>query len=135
MYRVTGERYYYEEAVKTLNWWLSWAFEPSSGRIWDTIKAPECMNDGRHALGVLTYNSAPILQALADLYYATGDETLLDLGRSIAYSAMRDFAKEGGVLKEYCEDNESYDPNQPSGCGNDPLAVRILSPRSYAISY
>lgn len=123
LYRLTGDESYYFEAIKTLNWWLGWAFEPSTGRVYDTITGPEC---GRDGLASYTYNSAVVLYGLADLYYATGNETLLDLGRSIAYAAIRDFTQPGtGVLVEHCETDSAPSPDLPPGCQQDELMVRF----------
>lgn len=115
LYRYTGDAQYYEYAINTLNWWLGWGFEGTTGRVYDTITYPACNGSG---LQIFTYNSGSILFGLADLYYASGNTTLLDLGRSIAYAAMRDFTiADTGILQENCE----HDP-QPT-----PLLPRKLS--------
>lgn len=116
---------YYDDAIKTLNWWLGWAFEASTGRVYDTINSPGCVPV---ALESWTYNSGAFLFGLADLFYATGNETLLDLGRSIAYAAIRDFSMEGtGILEEGCETDPQPSPELPPGCQQDELVVRSSS--------
>ena len=55
-------------------------------------------------------------------------ETLLDLGRSIAYAAIRDFSMEGtGILEEGCETDPQPSPELPPGCQQDELVVRSSS--------
>jgi hypothetical protein len=129
MYLFTGLNMYLTAALETLEWWLGWAFEPQTGQVWDTIQAPRC-RETRVGLQAWTYNSGLILTGLADLYYATGNETLLDIGRSIAYAAIQDFTTDDGVLQESCEHGPPEFPGGPSGCGADLIAVR-LSPLNF----
>jgi len=37
MYRQTGQKQYFDAAIESLNWWLGWAFVPSTGQVYDTI--------------------------------------------------------------------------------------------------
>lgn len=53
---MTGQSYYYNETMRTLNWWLNWAFDPTTGRVYDTIQAPDCEPTG---LQIYTYKSVP----------------------------------------------------------------------------
>ena len=130
LYRLTGEKAYFDEAVEVLNWWLGWAFEPLTGQIHDSIIGPTCYVEG---LQSFTYNSGTILFGLADLYYATGNTTLLDLGRSIAYAAMRDYTiAETGVLREKCELDPAPADNLPPGCTQDEITVRPTFARRLA---
>ncbi|KAM0793634.1 hypothetical protein ACM66B_001066 [Microbotryomycetes sp. NB124-2] len=117
LYRYTGDGNYYQKAMQTLNWWLGWAFDPSNGRVFDTITGPDCERTGE---GWWTYNSGAFLFGLADLWYTTGDEKILDLGRTIAYAAMRDFSDPAtGVLVESCEDDPPPAPDKPPACQQD----------------
>lgn len=125
MYLYTGMQMYLTEALEKLNWWLGWAFEPATGQVWDTIETPGC-RENRTGLASWTYNSGIILIGLADLYYATGNETLLDIGRTIAYAAMEDFSNADGILVESCEDDPPRGPDQPAGCIADLTAVRFF---------
>lgn len=125
---MTGDQQYYYNAIDSLNWWLSWAFEVETGRVWDTITSPGCLST-RVGLQAWTYNSGVILHGLADLYYATGNTTLLDLGRSIAYAAMRDFSMPDiGVLQESCEHDGPASAGAAPGCPADLIVVRAFSP-------
>ncbi|KAM0753209.1 Six-hairpin glycosidase [Meredithblackwellia eburnea MCA 4105] len=126
LYRYTGDLQYFNYAMNTLNWWLSWAFDAPTGRVWDTITAPTDWNpDYPSACNVTgletwTYNSGAFLFGLADLYYATGNTTLLDLGRTIAYAAMRDFSDQStGVVIESCEHDPQPSSDLPPGCQQD----------------
>ncbi|GAA5827983.1 hypothetical protein JCM11251_005677 [Rhodosporidiobolus azoricus] len=125
LYRFTGNSTHFDYAMNTLNWWLQWGFEPSSGRVHDTITATwdgqdmsSCTVTGEMDW---TYNSGAFLFGLADLYYATGDERVLDLGRSMAYAAMRDYTpdEETGILVEHCEDLPPPEAGKPPACQQD----------------
>lgn len=129
MYRFTGNETHFDYAMNTLNWWLEWAFDVDNGRVWDTITADysgqsmrECTRSSEQTW---TYNSGAFLFGLADLYYATGDDRVLDLGRSIAYAAIRDFSdEETGILVEHCENDPPPEPGKPPGCQQDETIVR-----------
>ncbi|GAA6008154.1 hypothetical protein JCM10207_007047 [Rhodosporidiobolus poonsookiae] len=134
LYRYTGNSTHFDYSMNTLNWWLQWAFDASSGRVADTITADwagqsrsECSVTGEQTW---TYNSGAFLFGLADLYYATGDEAVLDLGRTIAYAAMRDYVpdEETGVLVEGCEDDPPPAEGKPPACQQDETLVRFPSP-------
>ncbi|GAA5897852.1 hypothetical protein JCM5296_006093 [Sporobolomyces johnsonii] len=124
LYRYTGNSTYFDHSMNTLNWWLQWAFDVDNGRVSDTVTATytgeplsSCTTTGE---ATWTYNSAAFLFGIADLYYATGDERILDLGRSIAYAAIRDFTNQTtGVLVESCEDDPPPGPGLPPGCQQD----------------
>ncbi|GAA5939289.1 hypothetical protein JCM1841_004846 [Sporobolomyces salmonicolor] len=124
LYRYTGNATYFDHSMNTLNWWLQWAFDVDNGRVSDTVTATyqgeplsSCTTTGE---ATWTYNSAAFLFGIADLYYATGDEKILDLGRSIAYAAIRDFTdQETGVLVESCENDPPPGPGLPPGCQQD----------------
>jgi hypothetical protein len=61
---------------------------------------------------------------MADLFYVTGDEKILDLARSIAYAGMRDFSNPStGVLVESCEDDPPPEAGKPPGCQQDETLV------------
>lgn len=118
--------------MNTLNWWLSWSFDSSNGRVYDTITADwqgqpmdQCTKTGEQTW---TYNSGAFLFGLADLFYATGNTKVLDLARSIAYAAMRDFTDhQTGILTESCEHDPPPGPGKPPGCQQDETVVRPLS--------
>ncbi|KAK4702228.1 hypothetical protein P7C70_g3994, partial [Phenoliferia sp. Uapishka_3] len=117
--------------MNTLNWWLTWGFDVDTGRVYDTITAPDTYNPtntyGCNVTGLQTwtYNSGSILYGLADLYRATGNETLLDLGRSIAYAAMRDFTDQStGVIVESCEHDPQPSADLPPGCQQDEIMFK-----------
>ncbi|BGP04251.1 Mannan endo-1,6-alpha-mannosidase DCW1 [Rhodotorula toruloides] len=124
LYRYTGNSTHFDYAMNTLNWWLSWSFEPSNGRVYDTITADwqgqpmdQCTKTGEQTW---TYNSGAFLFGLADLFYATGNTKVLDLARSIAYAAMRDFTDhQTGILTESCEHDPPPGPGKPPGCQQD----------------
>ncbi|GAA5873315.1 hypothetical protein JCM8547_007067 [Rhodosporidiobolus lusitaniae] len=125
LYRYTSNSTHYDYAMNTLNWWLQWAFDVDNGRVSDTITA-EWEGQDRTSCTVTgeqtwTYNSGAFLFGLADLYYITGEERVLDLGRSIAYAAMRDYVpdEETGVLVEGCEDSPPPAEGKPPGCQQD----------------
>jgi hypothetical protein len=125
MYLYTGMQMYLTEALDKLSWWLGWAFEPQTGQIWDTIETPGC-RENRSGLATWTYNSGIILIGLSDLYYATGNETLLDIGRTIAYAAMEDFSTDDGILTESCEDDPPRAADRPAGCIDDLVVVSFF---------
>ncbi|BGP36134.1 hypothetical protein JCM10449v2_000032 [Rhodotorula kratochvilovae] len=125
LYRYTGNAIYFDHAMNTLNWWLGWAFDADNGRVYDTITAQwagqpmsGCEKSGEQTW---TYNSGAFLFGLADLYYATGDARVLDLGRSIAYAAIRDYVPDTdtGVLVEACEDDPPPEEGKPPACQQD----------------
>ncbi|GAA6033712.1 hypothetical protein JCM8097_004394 [Rhodosporidiobolus ruineniae] len=125
LYRYTSNSTHFDYAMNTLNWWLSWAFDADNGRVSDTITAQW---EGQEQSGCTvtgeqtwTYNSGAFLFGLADLYYATGDEGVLDLGRTIAYAAMRDYVPDEatGILVEGCEDDPPPGEGKPPGCQQD----------------
>lgn len=133
LYRYTGDYEYFQFAMNTLNWWLSWGFDVTSGRVYDTITAPDSWfptdtyNCNITGLQTWTYNSGAVLYGLADLYHATGNTTLLDLGRSIAYAAIRDFTDEStGVIVESCEHDPQPSADLPPGCQQDELMARAF---------
>lgn len=132
LYRYTGNTTHFDYAINTLNWWLSWAFDADNGRVSDTITATydsesrqNCIVTGEETW---TYNSAAFLFGLADLYYATGEEKVLDLGRTIAYAAIRDFVPDDttGILVERCEDDPPPSAGKSPGCQQDETVVRPL---------
>jgi hypothetical protein len=107
--------------MNTLNWWLGWAYDPENGSVFDTITGPDCKVTGE---GWWTYNSGAFLFGMADLFYVTGDEKILDLARSIAYAGMRDFSNPStGVLVESCEDDPPPEAGKPPGCQQDETLV------------
>jgi rhamnogalacturonyl hydrolase YesR len=123
LYRFTGTQQYLTDAIATLEWWLGWAFEPATGQIWDSIETPGCIAN-RSGLESWTYNSGAVLFGLADLYEVTGDEKLLDMGRTISYAAMGAFSVDASaVIEERCEHDAPTYPGGPAGCGDDFLAV------------
>lgn len=88
----------------------------------------------RQGLQSWTYNSGMILYGLTDLYYITGDTSLLDLGRSIAYAAIEAFSAPGtAIVRESCEHNGPTTEGGASGCSGDFLAVRRASSRSISV--
>lgn len=125
LYRFTGDARYYQFAMNTLNWWLGWGFDAENGRVFDTITGPNCEVTGE---GWWSYNSGAFLFGIADLWYATRDEKILDLGRTIAYAGMRDFTNpETGVMVESCEDDAPPSEGKPPGCQQDETLVRRLA--------
>ncbi|SGY38001.1 BQ5605_C003g01938 [Microbotryum silenes-dioicae] len=117
LYRYTGNSTYFDYSMNTLNWWLGWGFDADNGRVWDTITGPGCDKTGEASW---TYNSGAFLYGLADLWYATGDERILDLGRTIAYAGIRDFTEAStGVLVESCEHDAPPSAGKPPGCQQD----------------
>ncbi|KAL8293757.1 hypothetical protein RQP46_000458 [Phenoliferia psychrophenolica] len=132
LYRYTGDYQYFTYAMNTLNWWLEWGFDADTGRVWDTITAPSDWDPtntygcNKTGLQTWTYNSGSILYGLADLYYATGNTSLLDLGRTIAYAAMRDFTPDQstGVIQESCEHDGQPSADLPPGCQQDELMFK-----------
>lgn len=137
LYRYTGNTTHLDYAMNTLNWWLEWAFDVDSGRVYDTVEAQwvgqypssECARSG---LESWTYNSGAFLFGLADLYYATGNTRVLDLGRSIAYAAIRDFVPDPstGIVVESCENDPPPGKDLPPGCQQDETVVRLTFSRT-----
>ena len=130
LYRYTGNSTYFDQSVDTLSWWLDWAFDPTNGRVLDTVTASSsgaplssCSQTGEQTW---TYNSGAFLFGITDLYYATGNTKLLDLGRTIAYAAIRDFTEEStGILTESCENDPPPGEDLPPGCQQDETVVRF----------
>lgn len=140
--------------MNTLNWWLTWGFDVENGQVYDSITAPDTYDPtntyGCNVTGLQTwtYNSGSMLFGLADLYYATGNTTLLDLARTIAYAAMRDFSlPDTGILAESCENDPQPSSTLPPGCQQDEIMVRpypspptpsfslVFRPPPFALSY
>jgi len=82
---------------------------------------PRCQPSG---LQIYTYNSGVIVSGLVDLYYATGNSTLLDLASTIAFAGIRDYTiPSSGILREACE-NDPQSGSKPPGCGQDQVVFK-----------
>ena len=82
---------------------------------------PRCQPSG---LQIYTYNSGVIVSGLVDLFYATGNSTLLDLASTIAFAGIRDYTiPSSGILREGCENDPQRD-SRPPGCGQDQVVFK-----------
>ncbi|KAM0754828.1 Six-hairpin glycosidase [Meredithblackwellia eburnea MCA 4105] len=136
LYLITGEESYLEDAQRTLNWWQSWAYNPSTGKIYDTLTAYECVQTYEQ---LFTYNSAIIIGGLVDLYEGTKNQTYLSMAQNIAYAAIRDFSTSQGVMRESCEGDGPPNNtggvsaadggpvnNLPAGCQSDTIMFKSI---------
>ncbi|KAI5474769.1 glycoside hydrolase family 76 protein [Pseudohyphozyma bogoriensis] len=145
LYRITGDESYLDDAVKTLDWWQGWAYENSTGKVWDTIEAYTCETQ---YLQTFTYNSAIIIGALVDLYEGTKTKSYLTMAQTIAYAAMRDFSSDLGILEESCEHDGPPDSastvsaadggplnNLPAGCQSDTIMFKAILAQNLGYLY
>jgi len=77
---------------------------------------------GRHTSTAWTYNQGVVLGALASLFRATGDESLLRSADEIARTVMQRLATPDGVLQEPCETSGRV-------CGRDQLIYKGIFAR------
>ncbi|KAK4701261.1 hypothetical protein P7C70_g4975, partial [Phenoliferia sp. Uapishka_3] len=136
---------YLDDAIRTFNWWRSWAYDNSTGKVWDTLAAGTCEKEYEQTF---TYNSAIIIGALVDLYKGTGSGLYLSTAQSIAYAAIRDFTNAAGVMEEGCE---HYGPpnnegdvsaadggptnNLPEGCQSDTIMFKAILAQNLGYLY
>lgn len=64
------------------------------------------------------HSSGVVLAGLVDVYLATGNTTILDVARTIAYAGMRDYSTpDSGILKECASYPRALPQAAPSSLG------------------
>lgn len=108
--RIPGDTKYLERAQAAWTWFNNSGMINSQELINDGL-TDNCTNNGDTEW---TYNQGVILGGLAELYIATGDDSLLDAARSIADAVIAsDVLSPNGILYEYgCEPDNDCDNNQ-----------------------
>ena len=77
-----------------------------------------------------------MLGPLVDLYYATGNKTLLNLASTIAAAGIRDYSDPAtGVMREACETDKAPNAQTPPGCGQDQIAFKGIFAQGLAELY
>ncbi|KAG9237322.1 glycoside hydrolase family 76 protein [Amylocarpus encephaloides] len=102
-----SEGYYYTEALKAYRWFISSGLINSDNLINNGLDLTTCKNDGTV---VFTYNQGILLSGLAELTWASGDQSYTDLANTLALAGMDSMTDSNGVLHEQCE---------PDACGKD----------------
>lgn len=95
--------YYYNEAIKSYNWFINSGMINSQNLINDGLDlANGCVNNNQT---VFTYNQGVILGGLAELTWASGDDQYNVLANTLATSTISQMTDANGILHEYCEPN------------------------------
>ena len=112
--RVGGEtlgKSYLEWAEATWEWFLNSGMLNENYLVENGLDKQCKVSVGRH----YTYNQGMILSALAELYSAKNDETLLDLAHKIAHATINNLVYEDGILKDPKEPDLNGDATQFKG--------------------
>lgn len=96
--------YYYEEAVKAYNWFVNSGLINSQNLINNGLNLKTCQNDGNV---VFSYNQGIILSGLAELAWASGDNSYIDLANTLALAGIDNLTDDNGILHEKCESTSS----------------------------
>ncbi|KAK8010534.1 glycosyl hydrolase [Apiospora arundinis] len=108
--RMKNKQYYLDVAVKQWTWFNQSGLINKDMLINDGL-TDKCKNNGG---ATWSYNQGVVLGGLAELYKATGDESLLTAANGIAVAAMKKLSR-NGTLYEGCEPNCGADGAQFKG--------------------
>jgi predicted alpha-1,6-mannanase (GH76 family) len=92
--------YYFNEAMKAYTWFINSGLINSNNTINNGLVLSTCKNDGNI---VFSYNQGILLSGLAELTWATGDNTYNELANTIATAAIHALTDSNGILHEACE--------------------------------
>jgi predicted alpha-1,6-mannanase (GH76 family) len=93
--------------MKAYNWFIGSGLINSQNLINNGLDLSTCKNDGNL---VFTYNQGIILSGLAELAWATDDNSYNDLANTLALAGIDQLTDSNGVLHEPCE---------ATGCNGD----------------
>ena len=101
--RIAGDTQYLQRAAAEWTWFAGTGMINSSNLINDGIDL-SCHNNGRT---VWSYNQGVPLAGLAELYRATGDQSLLTMAQRLANASTTDpTLNPNGILREPCESSD-----------------------------
>lgn len=92
--------YYFDEAIKAYDWFIGSGLINSENLINNGLVLSTCKNDGNL---VFTYNQGIILSGLAELAWATGNDSYSDLANTLALAGIDKLTDSNGILHEPCE--------------------------------
>ncbi|CAG8955608.1 hypothetical protein HYFRA_00009562 [Hymenoscyphus fraxineus] len=92
--------YYYQEAIKAYDWFIKSGLINKDNLINNGLNLQTCKNDGNP---VFSYNQGIILSGLAELSWASGDSSYIDLANTLALAGIKELTDENGILHEKCE--------------------------------
>lgn len=118
-----SEYYYIDEAIKAYTWFMGTGMLNSANTINNGILLSTCKNDGNL---VFTYNQGIILGGLAEMTWATGDDSYTELANTIATAAIGALTDSNGILHEPCE---------ATGCDADEGQFKGIFARNVAFLY
>ncbi|HEX6357926.1 glycoside hydrolase family 76 protein [Actinophytocola sp.] len=122
--RIPGDTVYLEHALRAWHWLENSGMINSEHLVNDGLQTQigSCENNGGPTW---TYNQGVVLGGLTELYYATGDRSLLDAARRIATAVTTSPSlSPNGILTEPCEAD--------SDCGSDGPAFKGIFVRNLA---
>ncbi|RDW60656.1 hypothetical protein BP6252_12039 [Coleophoma cylindrospora] len=118
-----SQYYYLDEAIKAYEWFIGTGMINSGNTINNGILLTTCKNDGNL---VFTYNQGIILAGLAEMTFATGNDTYVNLAHTIATAAIGALTNSAGILVEVCE---------ATGCDGDEGQFKGVFARGVAFLY
>jgi hypothetical protein len=83
LFRLTGDRLYYDWAAGMLNWCNAYLLDPADGLYWDKVRA-----DGTLDRTKWSYNQGFMIGAYTTLYDLTGDSRFLHQAETTAQAAL-----------------------------------------------
>jgi predicted alpha-1,6-mannanase (GH76 family) len=99
--------YYFNEAIKAYDWFIGSGLINSQNLINNGLVLSTCKNDGNV---VFTYNQGILLSGLAELAWATGNNSYNELANTLALAGIDHLTDTNGILHEPCE---------ATGCNGD----------------
>lgn len=106
--RIPGDTLWLSRARAAWNWFAGSGLINSAGLVNDGLTS-SCANNGQT---VWTYNQGLAIGAAVEVWRATGDASVLAVGRRLADGALSSSLVDNGVLTESCDPSASCDDNQ-----------------------
>ena len=123
--------YYYNEAVRAAQWFLNSGMINSQNLINDGLDpANGCVNNNGP---VFTYNQGIILSGLAELTWASGDESYNNLANTLANATISTMTDANGILHETCETTGGCDTDLQQFKGIFGRNIQFLYNRATAL--
>ena len=111
---IPNDKFYLSRALQEWEWFKASGMINSANLVNDGLstQGTTCINNGGTTY---TYNQGVILGGLAQLYIATGDQSLLETACRIADAVISSpLLSPNGILTEPCEATETCDPDGPA---------------------